>query len=105
MRGLRVGEGSDVRTCLVVSWKKIGWFIGEFDVSVNSWVLPDLGVLSLVFMCFNSAFIAFFSYVISFIPSTEAGGRHLSSVQVGHFLFKKRRSAQNFSPDAKNILI
>lgn len=90
MRGLSVGEGSDVRMCLVVSWKKIGWFIGEFEVSVNSCFLLDWGVSALVFMCFNSAFIAFVSYIISIIPFTGAGGRYLSFVQVGHFLFMKR---------------
>ena len=79
MSGLRAGEGLDVRMCLVVSWKKIGWYRREVDGSVKSCFLSVLGVCEVVFICFNSAFIAFLSYIIS-IYSFQRGRRKIPAL-------------------------
>jgi hypothetical protein len=61
VRGLRVGEESDVRICLVVIWRKIGSFEGDVEESSKRGFLSDLEAFGVEFICFNNASNAFSS--------------------------------------------
>lgn len=57
--GLKLGADSEARTCLVVTWKKMGWFSGACSGSDRSCCFSGVfeGVLDL--RCFNNALSAF----------------------------------------------
>lgn len=65
MRGLRFGEASDVRICLVVIWKKRGvlWRDSSGSDNRGSFFVSDFDFFSGAFLrCFISAFNAFVNF-------------------------------------------
>lgn len=64
MRGLSVGEESDVKVCFVVSWKKMGCLRRDCEESERSWSFSSPVGFSAGFnTCFKSALSAFRSCV------------------------------------------
>jgi len=67
VRGLNIGDTSDVRICFVVIWKNNGWFVAVCSESVISccFLFADCEFFSGGdFMCLSNALNAFVSYTV-----------------------------------------